>query len=386
LLGRDYLAVARSTGSGDLIADACHWQVLNHFESGQLDDLEALLDHYGGLSAARSGLHQYQVGAHRITLALLRGNWPNLEQRIEGLLDIGMKTRREDAEGVYGAQMFALNRDRGRLQALAPQLKAMAASRRRMWEPGLMLLYVEIGLHAEARAIFDRLIRGDCHAISRDDMYVTCLVFCAQACCALGDVSGAELLYERLLPYAGQAANHPTAVCFGAADLYLAELACTANRQDRALAHFDAALRINRAMCAWPSLARTLFKYGTFLLAQQSDSQRHLGLQQLREADQLARRLEMAGLVTDIEDSLHRSEDDAEYPDELTLREVEVLRLLAIGRTNKDVSLVLAISLNTVATHVRSILNKTRCANRTEAAAYAIRHGLQQMPSEANVH
>ena len=249
-----------------------------------------------------------------------------------------------------------------------------------------MLICIEIGLHAEARAIFDGLIRCDCRAISRDDMYVTCLVFCAQACCALGDVSGAERLYERLHPYAGQAANHPTAVCLGAADLYLAELACTANRQDRALAHFDAALRVNRAMRAWPSLARTLFRYGTFLTSQHSDSQQHLGLQQLREAEQLARRLEMAGLVADIEASLHRSESDAEYPDELTVREVEVLRLLAIGRTNKDVSLVLAISLNTVATHVRSILNKTQCANRTEAAAYAIRHGLHQIPSEAYAH
>jgi DNA-binding NarL/FixJ family response regulator len=65
------------------------------------------------------------------------------------------------------------------------------------------------------------------------------------------------------------------------------------------------------------------------------------------------------------------------FPDGLTAREVEVLHLLSIGRTNKDVSLVLAISLNTVATHVRNILNKTQCANRTEAATYAIRHGLQ---------
>ena len=94
----------------------------------------------------------------------------------------------------------------------------------------------------------------------------------------------------------------------------------------------------------------------------------------------------MTALVADIESSLHTSEGDAEFPDELTAREVEVLRLLAIGRTNKDVSLVLAISLNTVATHVRSILNKTRCANRTEAAAYAIRHGLQQTSPEATTH
>jgi DNA-binding NarL/FixJ family response regulator len=65
-------------------------------------------------------------------------------------------------------------------------------------------------------------------------------------------------------------------------------------------------------------------------------------------------------------------------PDGLTAREVEVLRLLALGRSNKDISLVLSISLNTVATHVRSILTKTQSANRTEAATYAIQQGLHE--------
>ena len=64
-------------------------------------------------------------------------------------------------------------------------------------------------------------------------------------------------------------------------------------------------------------------------------------------------------------------------PDDLTARELDVLRLLAIGRGNADIALVLEISLNTVATHVRNILAKTGCANRTEAAAYAMRHGLE---------
>jgi DNA-binding NarL/FixJ family response regulator len=54
-----------------------------------------------------------------------------------------------------------------------------------------------------------------------------------------------------------------------------------------------------------------------------------------------------------------------------------VLRLLAIGRSNADVALALRISQSTVATHVHNILAKTGCANRTEAAAYASRHGLQ---------
>jgi len=60
----------------------------------------------------------------------------------------------------------------------------------------------------------------------------------------------------------------------------------------------------------------------------------------------------------------------------LSVREVEVLRLLAEGRRNREIAAELSIAENTVFQHVRSILNKTGCANRTEAAAYAHRHGL----------
>ena len=57
-------------------------------------------------------------------------------------------------------------------------------------------------------------------------------------------------------------------------------------------------------------------------------------------------------------------------------REVEVLRLLAAGKSNREIADALYISLNTVATHVRNILAKTGAANRTETAAYALCHGL----------
>ena len=387
LLGQEHIAVARSTGSGDLLADAYHWQALNYFESGQLEELEALLEHYNSLSAARFGLHQYQVSSHRVTLALLRGDWTELESRIEELLDIGTKTRRDDADGVYGSQMFTLNRDLGRLDVLAPQLKDMVASTgRRMWEPGLMLICAELGLRAEARVIFNRLLERDSCSINRDDMYVTCLVFCAETCWVLSDAAHAQTLYQKLSRYAGQAANHPTAVCFGAADLYLGMLASVASWPELAREHFERALALNRSMRAWPSLGRTQLHYGAFLMARQSEEDRRLGVQQLREAELLARRLGMVRLVTDIDALLHTTEAGVTFPDDLTAREVEVLRLLALGRTNKDVSLVLAISLNTVATHVRNILSKTQCANRTEAAAYAIRHGLQAPQPQPVTH
>jgi len=95
------------------------------------------------------------------------------------------------------------------------------------------------------------------------------------------------------------------------------------------------------------------------------------------EADQLAGRLSMAALSRDIDRVLRGATDDRAFPDGLTVREIDVLRLITIGRSNKGISKALTISLNTVATHVRSILNKTGCANRTEAAAYAMRNELQ---------
>jgi class 3 adenylate cyclase len=64
------------------------------------------------------------------------------------------------------------------------------------------------------------------------------------------------------------------------------------------------------------------------------------------------------------------------YPDGLTSRESEVLRLIAAGKSNQHIAAALVISLNTVARHVANILDKTSSANRTEAAAYAYRERL----------
>jgi DNA-binding CsgD family transcriptional regulator len=63
-------------------------------------------------------------------------------------------------------------------------------------------------------------------------------------------------------------------------------------------------------------------------------------------------------------------------PDSLTAREVEVLQLVAAGKTNQEIADQLFISLNTAATHMRNILEKTGSANRAEAAVYALRHRL----------
>jgi DNA-binding CsgD family transcriptional regulator len=63
-------------------------------------------------------------------------------------------------------------------------------------------------------------------------------------------------------------------------------------------------------------------------------------------------------------------------PDGLSAREAQVLLLISRGLSNREIGAALVISEHTAANHVRSILRKTRCANRTEAASYAHRRGL----------
>jgi DNA-binding NarL/FixJ family response regulator len=65
-----------------------------------------------------------------------------------------------------------------------------------------------------------------------------------------------------------------------------------------------------------------------------------------------------------------------EYPGELTLREVEVLRLLAQGLTNTQIAERLVISPRTVNAHLRSIYSKLAITSRTAATRYAIEHQL----------
>jgi NarL family two-component system response regulator LiaR len=66
-------------------------------------------------------------------------------------------------------------------------------------------------------------------------------------------------------------------------------------------------------------------------------------------------------------------------PDPLTEREVEVLRLVAMGQSNREIAAQLMISEATVRTHVSNILSKLHLARRTQAALYALREGLASL-------
>jgi NarL family two-component system response regulator LiaR len=71
----------------------------------------------------------------------------------------------------------------------------------------------------------------------------------------------------------------------------------------------------------------------------------------------------------------HQIESDSS-PGNLTPRELEVLSLIAQGKSNREIAMALSISEKTVKTHVGNILGKLNLADRTQAAIYAHKHGL----------
>jgi two-component system NarL family response regulator len=70
--------------------------------------------------------------------------------------------------------------------------------------------------------------------------------------------------------------------------------------------------------------------------------------------------------------------------EELTEREIEVLRLVAQGESNPKIAESLGIAVNTVKTHLKNILSKLRLENRTQVAAFAVHHGMLDPTSSFN--
>ena len=131
---------------------------------------------------------------------------------------------------------------------------------------------------------------------------------------------------------------------------------------------------MNSRIGAHAPLAHTRHDYAAMLLARGKPGDRQHAMALLQQSLESARAFGMRGLEERAAALLTQVSGTSVVPaaiDDLTSRELEVLGLIAIGRSNADIAMVLEISLNTVATHVRNILAKTGCANRTEAAAYA---------------
>ena len=99
------------------------------------------------------------------------------------------------------------------------------------------------------------------------------------------------------------------------------------------------------------------------------------------QADELCRAIKAAAngqvqLSPQAAERLMREIRAPDSPEKLTERETDVLRLLALGRSNKEIAGELVIGEKTVKTHVSNILMKLGLSSRTQAALHAVRIGL----------
>ncbi len=133
-----------------------------------------------------------------------------------------------------------------------------------------------------------------------------------------------------------------------------------------------------------PELAWSCYDYAGVLLDRNAPGDRAKAVELINDSIIIATDLGMSPLVgklTSLKDKMDSEPAKVPaYPDGLTQREIEVLRLISGGKTDREIGQELFISVKTVGNHVSNILNKTSAANRTEAAVYAARQGITADP------
>ena len=82
------------------------------------------------------------------------------------------------------------------------------------------------------------------------------------------------------------------------------------------------------------------------------------------------------GLIPLLNSKLIAKDMDREKLDTLTNRELEILKLVALGHFNKDIASILSITERTVKNHLTSVFQKIDCVDRTQAAIFCIRNGV----------
>jgi DNA-binding CsgD family transcriptional regulator len=181
---------------------------------------------------------------------------------------------------------------------------------------------------------------------------------------------GATDLAERLLPYALALSDA------GGRDGYMASRELTVARLSSVLGRFDQAVEyFERARVTLDRrdqrVLRAIVDHDeavTRLAHKQPGAHRLLRLASARFQELGMHEWSRRAALVEVE--------ERELPDRLTAREAEILRLLALGKTNKEMATELVISVHTVERHVQNAYRKISARNRADASTYVARVGL----------
>ncbi len=380
----EMLTLSEQLGETSALVDVHGYRATLFLTLGQVEKLRAEVDGYGQRAARlRQPIYAYLEPLHRANLASMEGRFESAERYILQARSAGHRIRFPNVDGIFGLQMFVLRRLQGRLNEIAGVVEHFVSDRSRgsIWGPGLAVIYADVGDLEQARAVYEPLAANGFLGVPRDVLWMICLAYLSEVAVAIDDPVGAERLFELTIPTRGSAITGGGIASLGSTGRYLGALAATAGAFGEAERHFAAGLEMNQKLGAVPWLALTRQDYARFLLHRAAAGDEDRAADLLREALATAATIGMKGLEASAAamlDQLGVTPQQAPLADQLSPREIDVLRLLAAGRSNRQIAVELAISLNTVAKHVRNVLAKTRSTNRTEAAGYAIRNGLAE--------
>jgi DNA-binding CsgD family transcriptional regulator len=373
-ISREALELAKQIGSTEAILDALTDIVFQLSDLGEINEMEQQVNILRSLALAERQPHFLNMlEGFETTLAILKGRWSEAMKLARSALKQAPLLGAYGLEGRFSFQMFAMNRAQGSLGDIADLAERIigTSGSSQLWLPGQILLLCELGKHGQAR---DALVQlGNLDKLPRDDLFAVALVYLAEACSQLRDLPRCTKLYELLLPYRGLNATLAGTLMLGAAAEYLARLAFTLSRYGDARELFEEALTQNISMHAAPAVARTQVSFAQLLLRGDSQKDHVKARKLLAEAIPVARKLKLLPVLEAIEKL-----EDGIGAENLTDREIEVLKQIAAGASNRKIAETLHISHSTVATHVRNIFRKIGAANRTEAANLARRSGVLQ--------
>lgn len=192
-----------------------------------------------------------------------------------------------------------------------------------------------------------------------------------------GDVILAKKAYEGMSPLRGGLLGGGN---LNSADYLLGLLANTMGDLELSAGHYEDALVFCREAGYRPELAWILYDYSDTLAARNRPGDYAKGMSLLRESLAISSELGMRPLVERVTarlDSMQPSPPiTTTFPTGLSEREVEVLRLLASGKSNAIMATELVLSVRTVERHISNIYTKTNSHGRAEATAFAFKNGL----------
>ena len=344
-------------------------------ELGELAEARTVLERHTERSKTfRFPLFRFQCEIFASTLAVTDGRFADAEAAIERAESIGSGSDSLPGSGIYGLQMFMIRREQGRLEEMRPVLNLLRSSETPtgIWGPGLALAFAELGMLEHARPAFERVATDDFANVARDSLWPVALGFLAEAAILLNEDRRAPVLERELNRFQGRMLAAGFSACAGSADRLSGAMAELRGHFQDADDRLAAALELTTRSGSpvWQARVEHTWAWALAHRGDRAGSSLHWA-----RACDLAAAAGMGALPAVL--SPKRADGfDGRLPDALSPREVEVLALVAAGRSNREIAHSLFISPNTAANHVRAILQKTGSSNRTEAATYALRNGI----------